>query len=409
MLHIVAFDVPYPADYGGAIDVFYKIKALHAADVKITLHCFTYRDRQTNAILETFCDKVFYYKRKTSFLSHLSSLPYIVKSRNHSDLIKNLCADEAPILFEGMHTCFFIDDKRLLDRKKMVRMHNVEWQYYKHLADTETNFFKKLFFSLESTKLKKFEEKIFFLAKKIFCISKNDAKYFLENNFLKEKFQKYFLENNSGEIYSKNYFRENLPVQLLEKNYFSDKICFLPPFHAHTKVISKIGFGDYILYHGDLSVNDNVASALELIENVFSKINTPCIIAGKNPDKNLITEIALHENIQIVANPDSEKMLTLIENAQINVLHTRHTSGMKLKLLNALFVGRFCFVNTKMVEGTGLEKLCEIYDSFGELIFMIMEKWGTQWQQKNIEARKVILETDFSNEKNVKKILQELN
>ena len=41
-LHIISFDVPYPANYGGVIDVFYKIKALHAKCVKIHLHCFEY-------------------------------------------------------------------------------------------------------------------------------------------------------------------------------------------------------------------------------------------------------------------------------------------------------------------------------------------------------------------------------
>ena len=41
-LHIVAFDVPFPANYGGAIDVFYKLKALHQLGIRITLHCFEY-------------------------------------------------------------------------------------------------------------------------------------------------------------------------------------------------------------------------------------------------------------------------------------------------------------------------------------------------------------------------------
>ena len=27
-IHIITFDIPYPANYGGVIDVFYKIKAL---------------------------------------------------------------------------------------------------------------------------------------------------------------------------------------------------------------------------------------------------------------------------------------------------------------------------------------------------------------------------------------------
>ncbi|MEI7802398.1 MAG: mannosyltransferase, partial [Bacteroidota bacterium] len=41
-LHIISFNVPYPPDYGGVIDVYYKIKALKEAGVKIHLHCYEY-------------------------------------------------------------------------------------------------------------------------------------------------------------------------------------------------------------------------------------------------------------------------------------------------------------------------------------------------------------------------------
>ena len=40
-VHIISLDVPFPADYGGVIDIFYKIKWLHKAGVKIHLHCFS--------------------------------------------------------------------------------------------------------------------------------------------------------------------------------------------------------------------------------------------------------------------------------------------------------------------------------------------------------------------------------
>ena len=44
-LHIVSFDIPYPPNYGGVIDVYYKLKALHRKGVKIILHCFEYPGR----------------------------------------------------------------------------------------------------------------------------------------------------------------------------------------------------------------------------------------------------------------------------------------------------------------------------------------------------------------------------
>ena len=36
-LNIVSFNIPYPANYGGVIDVYYKLEALHACGVKLIL------------------------------------------------------------------------------------------------------------------------------------------------------------------------------------------------------------------------------------------------------------------------------------------------------------------------------------------------------------------------------------
>ena len=71
-LNIVSFDVPFPANYGGVIDVYYKLLWLHKAGVKIHLHCFTY-GRKPSKELEALCEKVYYYERKTGN----KSVPFI--------------------------------------------------------------------------------------------------------------------------------------------------------------------------------------------------------------------------------------------------------------------------------------------------------------------------------------------
>ena len=53
-LHIVTFNVPWPADYGGVIDVYYRIVALAKTGVKIHLHCYTY-GREEAKELEQWC------------------------------------------------------------------------------------------------------------------------------------------------------------------------------------------------------------------------------------------------------------------------------------------------------------------------------------------------------------------
>ncbi|MFQ6928966.1 MAG: hypothetical protein ACLRS8_15320 [Parabacteroides merdae] len=124
-LNIIAFNIPWPANYGGIIDVYYKIKALHQCGVKIILHCFEY-ERAHSPELEAICEKVFYYRRHTGLRTNITLLPYNVYSRKHPELIANLLKNDYPILFEGLHCCYYINDPRLHNRKKIYREANIE-------------------------------------------------------------------------------------------------------------------------------------------------------------------------------------------------------------------------------------------------------------------------------------------
>lgn len=96
------------------------------------LHTFQY-DRSRAEQLNEVAARVSYYPRHRSVIRQLSHIPYIVSSRHCSKLLDDLLSDNAPILFEGLHCCAFLSDKRLKDRVKLVRMHNIEHEYYKEL------------------------------------------------------------------------------------------------------------------------------------------------------------------------------------------------------------------------------------------------------------------------------------
>ena len=49
-LHVISFDIPWPVNYGGVIDVFYKITALAGLGVKIHLHCFEYGRKESKEL-----------------------------------------------------------------------------------------------------------------------------------------------------------------------------------------------------------------------------------------------------------------------------------------------------------------------------------------------------------------------
>lgn len=357
--NLIAFNVPFPANYGGVIDVFYKIKALHAIGVKVHLHCFQYGREAAEALL-TVCESVVYYQRNTNVFQHFSSLPYIVKSRMSEELLENLLKNDCPIIFEGLHCCGMLDDAKLAKRQKIVRMHNVEWQYYEHLAKQEKHFLKRLFFKIESLKLRRFE-KIIHAADNLLTISPNDTFYY--------------------------------------KTHFPNtKRVYVPAFHPNERITSKVGKGDYALFHGDLSVKDNEDAAVYLIDMVFNNLEIPLIIAGLNPSERLLAKAS--EGIIIESNLTHEAMNELLENAHVNVLVSFHSAGMKLKLLNALFKGRFCVVNHFLVDGTGMEKFCVVGNDAESLKKHLAKAFLETFTEKDIAERQRLIEGDLSNEKN---------
>ncbi len=364
-IQIVAFNIPYPPDYGGVIDVFYKVKALSECGISVYLHCFEY-DRPRAIELEEFCAKVFYYPRKGGIRYLFSTKPYIVITRDNDQLLNNLTENKAPILFEGLHTCYYIGHPALSNHRKLVRTHNVEHEYYLNLSKSEQNIFKKIFFKLESAKLSAYE-KMLKKASHLLCISPNDNYYF---------------DHKYGHSH------------------------FIPAFHPFSEIKSKEGKGEYILFHGNLSVSENLQAVYYLIKHVFPRISHPVIVAGKNPPERLIQKISQLANIKLVANPDNDEMEEIIQNAHICLLPTFQDSGLKLKLLASLFSGRFCVVNTPMVRKTGLEHLCYVTDKAGEMVGHINKLFHQEFTSDEIEKRKIILEDAFSNRNNAEKIKQ---
>jgi hypothetical protein len=98
-------------------------------------------------------------------------------------------------------------------------------------------------------------------------------------------------------------------------------------------------------------------------------------------------------------------MAELIKNAQISVLFTLQTTGLKLKLINSLFESRFCIANEKMLFGTKLDKICIVANSAQDIINEIESFFDKKFTLEEIEKRKKILLQEYSNEKNVKEIL----
>lgn len=366
-LHIVTLDVPYPADYGGAIEQFYKIKWLHKLGAKIHLHCFT-KNRPEAEELNKYCASVIYYPRITGLKGFSFFNPYIVFSRSSPALLANLQKDNYPILFEGIHTTFLLQTNLLKGRKIFVRLHNCEFRYYAQLAKHEKKFFNRLYYKYESFLLKKYERRI---AKRcsLLAISESDKETFI--------------------------------TELKAKD-----IQFIPAFAGWEQVTSQEGKGCYCLYQGNLSINENEQAATWLIKNVFNHSKIPLLIAGKSPSAALEKLVHSNEHTCIVANPGEQEMQDMIAKAQVNILPSFNNTGIKLKLLNALYTGRHCIVNKEAVDGSGLEQLCTIAAGKNDFKKQVEELYSKPFCEEEIHKRKALLAGLNNNELNAKKIMR---
>ena len=368
-LHIVCLDVPWPADYGGAIDMMNRIIMLKKMDISIHLHYFSYNERGTPNELNQFCESINVYERKKGHKGFSAKLPYIVASRMNDELINNLRADNHPVLLEGLHCTGVLPFLDLNNRKVVVRMHNEESTYYKELARSETSFFKKLFFLHESKLIKKYSHHL--PAECTYaCISGEDIRLFKDE---------YHLANTK----------------------------FLPAYPAWQQVNGEEGIGNLCLYHGNLSVPENEEAAIWLLRKVFINVRKPFVIAGKNPSKRLQKLAHLCQHTCLVADPTESELNDLIRKAHINVLpcFNKNITGLRLKLLHALFEGRHCVVNDPMIKGTGLEAACHTGTTANAFASIIAQLYHQPFTNEEITLRKKLLGDTYDNEKNTRQLI----
>jgi glycosyltransferase involved in cell wall biosynthesis len=348
------------------MDIFHKIRALHASGVRVHLHCFT-RGEKDCGELKQYCSSIDLYPRKgwPSFF-HLH-LPYIVSTRISSLLEKRLLANDHPILAEGIHASYLLTNKKFSGRKCFLRLHNAEWVYYASLGRIEKNIFRKAYFFIESFRLHFYEKKI---ARRlpVFCVSRTD-------------------------------------MALYQNVCNAKHIDFLPVFHGF-HALNPGPQGDFCLYHGNLAINENEKAVRWLLRHVFSKAKIPFVVAGRAPSESLRELVNAFPSGSILADPSDEQLDELIRNAQVHVLPSFNQTGIKLKLLHALFVGRHCLVNPQAAAGSGLEKGCFMEigpDAFRE---KLIELFSTPYSDEVFSKRKALLDGLYDNERNVRLLMQ---
>ncbi|GAC1382093.1 MAG: hypothetical protein NVSMB45_07830 [Ginsengibacter sp.] len=247
-----------------------------------------------------------------------------------------------------------------------MRLHNIEHEYYHKLSLCEKNLFRKIYFKIESALLKSYEKKIATKAP-FYAVSLKDCLEF--------------------------------------KKMGATDVHYLPVFTSSNIVRSSLGDSGFCLYHGKLSVAENIKAVGWLME-IIKKTSIPLVIAGKDPNADLITEAEENGNICVIANPASNEMEDLIRKAHVNVLPSFNSTGVKIKLIESLLVGKHCVINSGSISDEHLIGLCHTASGPKQMKELIQNLMNTPFTDNDISKRKQILENIYNNEKNSLKLIQ---
>jgi hypothetical protein len=244
----------------------------------------------------------------------------------------------------------------------------VECNYYRQLARQSRSLSKKFFYLREAIMLRKYEKKIAASKALILAMTEKDAAFY------------------RTELGAKN-------------------VDFLPAFIGWDFPLCQEGLGTFCLYHGNLSVPENEKVAIWLLDHVFSNLEIPFVIAGKNPSAHLEKLAHKKKHTCIVANPSDKEMQDLIQKAQMNILPSFTSTGVKFKLLYSVFCGRHCVVNEKMTEGTELGPACHVATTENAFKSIIMQLYRKPFEEEEVQLRENLIHHYYNNSKTAAQLI----
>lgn len=366
VLQIVSFDNPYPPIYGGIVEVYNKLKAIHDLGIEVHFHCFTNKIPSHFPELSAITHKIYFYQTTRNSRDFLSLLPFSVLSRTSAELLQNLNIIDAPILFESIKSTYLVHKDLLPNHRKFLRLHNIEYDYFSGLSKSENNPFKKYLYKSEGIKFASYE-KVVHKFDKVFALS------IFENDYAQQKFK------NS---------------------------MYIPVFHGNEHVAQLSEHGKFAFYHGDLRMSDNLRSVKTLV-NIFRRIpDMKFLIASSNGEEIVNRMIGSVGNIEFIKLHSHDQLLKLLNDAHMNVMLSYQKSGTKLKLMTSLFNSRHCVINENISDDPKITNLCHIASTESQIRDKIFELKNQPFI--DYKKRKDVLESYLSDNQNAMLLAAEI-
>lgn len=365
--------LPYPADAGGFIKSFKLIEYLsqkHDVDYASLL-------KDDNATyLNEFKNKVALQNFYTVDCSIPRSIKNIIFSniqlkpisfyRNYSKKLAKLLQpiwQNYDIIFVD-HVDMFQYIPKAYFSKTILHQHNAEFVMWERVAKLSNFGFKKLALLLQAKLLKRLEVK-YCNAAKLILASPNDE-----------------LELQKAGVMHQHFFET---YHLGDDKLLEEKPLEFNPSSKN------------LLYVGTLTWEANIDGLLWFLENVWSSITAKdnaitLTIVGKNPDVRLLK----YKNQNVIFKGFVEDLEPEFQNAKLFIVPLRFGSGIKVKVVSAMYRGLPCITTSIGAEGLQVENgkhllIAEDKEAFSQAIFKLIND-ATTWQTLSVESRKLAQE-----------------
>ena len=338
----LTYDLPYPPHSGGKLRAYHLIKGL-SKNHQIDLFSFIRGEDQLQYLpeLKKYCQKIETFKRprvwspRNILLSGFSTLPFAAAGYYFKGAKNKICRMLGEgkydlVHFESFYPAVYLPFVKDLGFKTLMGNENVEHQIYQRFADQKI-LPLKLLLSLDTLKMKKFEERLWRMADINIAPSKGDA----------------------DAIYRA-----------------TEKECHIVPNAVDTASFSEIKKKPHkdlvCLFVGDftyLTNQDAVKWLMEIFNFQFSIFNFKLLLVGRNSTKQ-IRDLA---SKNVIVDDSVEDIRDAYAQADIFLAPIRIGGGTRLKILEAMAAGLPIVSTTIGAEGLDIKN--------GENILLADDLW----------------------------------
>jgi len=322
-------DVPFHKQYGGSADISARIEYAAQCGHKIHLISFAKEpvDQHVHKNIEKFCSSVNIIQRPSNYLRILNpTIPYSASTRYSKALpyIVDSTAKRFGIDVACLESIHVGEIATILKKREIpivLRLHNIESQYFLELGKSHKSYLLRLAYMWEAMKLIKYEKSIYSKSLKILCVSCHEAEQ------LKHQYP--------------NLYIKWLPIPI-KLDSCADEPC---------------SSGPIIAFSGSMYLPNNVEAVEWFANEVFPRIlrsvpEAEFWIIGREPSKD-VRELGLRKNIRVTGEvPNSH---CLLSKARVVIVPIFHGAGVKIKILEAIGLGKLVIATPEAIVGTSLE------------------------------------------------------